>query len=49
MQEAGFEEVDACVVRRHNTDAQYIVMLPILDLGEETVQIPGMWVMNGWW
>ena len=49
MQEAGFEEVEACVLRRQNTAAQYIVMRPILDLCEETVQILGMWVVKRWW
>ena len=49
MQEAGFEDVDACVLRRQNTDAQYILILPILDLGEETLHILGMWVIKRWW
>ena len=49
MQEAGFEEVEACVLRRQNTAAQYIAMHPILDLCKETVQIPGMWVVKRWW
>ena len=49
MKEAGFEEVEACVLRRHNTAAQYIAMRPILDLCEETVQITWMWVMKRWW
>ena len=49
MKDVGFEEVEACVLRRHNTAAQYIVMRPILDLCEETVQITGMWVVKRWW
>ena len=48
MQEAGFEEVEACVLMRHNMDAQYIAMRQILDLCKETVQIPGMWVVKRW-
>ena len=44
MQEAGFEEVGAYVLWR-----QYIAMRPILDLCEETLQIPGMWVVKRWW
>ena len=49
MQEAVFKEVEACVLWRQNTAEQYIVMLPILDLCEETLQIPGMWVVKRWW
>ena len=46
IQEAGFEEVEACVLRSQNTAAQYILMRPILDLCEETVHIQGMWVVK---
>ena len=49
MQEADFEEVEACVLRSQNTDAWYIAMNPILDLRKETLQIPGMWVVKRWW
>ena len=49
MQEAGFEEMEACVLRRQNTALQYIVMCPIMDLCKETVQISGMWVVKRWW
>ena len=49
MQEAGFEEVEACVLRRQNTAARYIAMNPILDLRKETLQILGMWVVKRWW
>ena len=48
MQEAGFEEVEACVLRMHNTAAQYIEMCQIMDLCKETVQIPGMRVVKRW-
>ena len=48
MQEAGFEEVEACVLRIHNTAAQYIEMCQIMDLCKETVQIPGMRVVKRW-
>ena len=48
IQEAGFEEVEACVLRRQNTAAQYIAMRPILDLCEETVHIQVMWVVKIW-
>ena len=49
MQEAGFEEVEECVLRRHNTVTQYITLRPIMDLCEETVQLSGMWVVIRWW
>ena len=49
MQEAGFEEVETCVLMRQNTAAQYITMLPIMYLCKEKVQIPGMWVVKRWW
>ena len=49
MQEAGFEEVEACVLRRQNTAAQYITMRLILDLCKETVQILGIWFVKRWW
>ena len=49
MQESGFEDVEACVIRRKNAAIRYIVMLPILYLYEETVQITGIWVVNRWW
>ena len=49
MHEAGFEEVEAYVLRRHNTDVQYIAMHSILDLCEKMVQIQGMWVVKRWW
>ena len=49
MQEAGFEEVEACVLRRHNTAVQYIATQQIMDLCEETVQIMRMWVVKMWW
>ena len=49
MQEAGFEEVEACVLMRQNTAARYIAMNPILDLCKEPLQIPGIWVVKRWW
>ena len=48
MQEAGFEEAEACVIRMQNTDAQYFEMRPILDLCEETLHITVMWVVKRW-
>ena len=48
MQEAGFEEVEAYLLRRKNTAAQYIVKQPILDLCEEMVRMPGTWVAKRW-
>ena len=38
MEEAGFEEVGAYVLKRQNTVAQYIATRPILDLCKETVR-----------
>ena len=49
MQDAGLEEVEAYVLRRQNTFAQYIVTQPIPDLFKETVQRTGMWVAKRWW
>ena len=49
IQESGFEEMEAYVLKRQNTVAQYIVTQPILDLFEETVRMPGMWVAKNWW
>ena len=40
------EEVEAYVLRRHNTGAQYITMQPTLDLFEEEVQWPGTRVLK---
>ena len=41
MEEAGFEEMGAYILKRQNTTAQYIVTQPILDLCKKTVQMPG--------
>ena len=41
MQDLGSEEVEAYVLKRQNTAAQYIVTQPIIDLCEEAVQWPG--------
>ena len=49
MQETGFEEVEACVLRRHNTAVQYIATRQVMDLCKETVQILRMWVVKMWW
>ena len=48
-EEAGFEEIGACVLKRQNTVAQYIVARPILDLCEDTVWRSGSWVARVWW
>ena len=44
IQEAGFEDVEAYVLRRQNMFTQYIVMRTIVDLCEETLQMPVTWV-----
>ena len=41
--------VEACVQSMQNTATQYIAMRQIMDLYEETAQIPGMWVVKRWW
>ena len=49
MQEVLFEEMEAYVLKRQNTLAQYIVMRPIPDLCEETVWITGTWLVKIRW
>ena len=49
MQDLGSEEVEAYVLKRQNTAAQYIVTQPIIDLCEEAVQWPGTRVSKRWW
>ena len=43
-----FKEVEAYVIRKHNTVAQYIVLRPVLDPCNETIQMPGTWVKKRW-
>ena len=49
MQDVGFKEVDAYVLRRQNTVMQYIVNRPILGFCKETVQRTGARVIKRWW
>ena len=49
MQDVGFEDMEVYVLKRYNTDAQYIETRPILDLCKEMVQMTGMWVAKRWW
>ena len=49
MWEVVLEEVEAYVLRRQNTAAQYISMQPILDLCEEELWWPGTRVSKRWW
>ena len=42
MVEAGFEGIRTYITRRQNTVAQYIAMLPIMDLCERSSQRPGL-------
>ena len=44
IQEAGFEEMEECVLKIQNIVAQYIAARPILELFEETVRMPGTWM-----
>ena len=46
MQEASFEEMESCVLRRHNMDAHYITIRLVMGICKETVQIQGMWVVK---
>ena len=48
IQEAVFEEMEAYVLKRQNTVAQYISTQTIMELLEETVRILGMWVAKRW-
>ena len=49
MVEAGFEEIGVYVTRRKNTVAQYIVTQPIMDLCNQSVRRPGVWMYRRWW
>ena len=49
MTEVGLEEVETYVLRRHNTIAQYISNLPILDIYMAEKQRPGERVTQRWW
>ena len=41
--------MEAYVLKRNSTVANYIVKQLILELCEETVQMPGTWVAKRWW
>ena len=49
MQEVEFEEMGGYVLKSQNMVVQYIVTRQILDLCEETVRMPGMWVGKRLW
>ena len=49
MEEAGFEEMGANVLRRRNMVTQYIAERPIMCLCKKTVQSTGGWVSRRWW
>ena len=49
MEEAGFEDMGAYVLKRQNTVAQYITMWPIMDLCKKPVRRPGQWFARRWW
>ena len=48
IQKAGFEEVEAYVLRMKNTVEQCISTRPVLVIFKETVWMPGTWVAKGW-
>ena len=49
MQEARFQEVEACVLSSQNTATQYIATRTIMYLCEEMVRILGTWDVKRWW
>ena len=49
MAEAGLQEVETYLSRRHNTVAQYIATRPIMDLCLTAKRMPGPRVTNRWW
>ena len=49
MEEAGFEEIGAYILKRYNTVAQYIEARLIMDLCKRSVWRPGDWVARRWW
>ena len=49
MEEAGFEDMEAYVPKRHNMVAQYIAAWTIMELCKETVRRPGSWVARILW
>ena len=49
MVEAGLQEVETYVSRRHNTMAQYIATRPIMDLCLAAKRRPGPRVAIRWW
>ena len=49
IQKAGFEEVEAYVLRRNNTVGKYTATRTILYLCEKTVRRTGTWVSKRWW
>ena len=49
MEEAGLEEVDTYVSRRHNTTTQFITTRPIMDLYLAAERSPGSRATNRLW
>ena len=49
MAGAGLQEVETYVSRRQNTEAQYIVTRPIMDLCLEAKRRPGLRVTMRWY
>ena len=49
MEEAGFEDMGAYVLKRQNTVAQFIAMWPIMDLCKKPERRPGEWFSRRWW
>ena len=49
MKEAGFTDISKSIPNRHNTVAQYIATLPLLDLCERATQRGKTRVSRRWW
>ena len=49
MKEVGVVRIKTSILRRQNTDAQFIATRPILDLCEVTERRPGARVPRRWW
>ena len=48
MEEAGLQEVETYVSRRHNKAAQFIMTIPIMDLCLAAERSPGSRVTKQW-
>ena len=49
MSEVGVQEVETYSARHHNTDAQFILTSPIMDLCLTVARCPGARLLKQWW